>query len=156
MEKYKADTAKQIENLLAESDAFESKLQSVTSENDARWIGKLRNTEISSRLNSKTYNNGMDKEDAIYLTKRKIEDSKYILALDSEMNEKVYDKANPEMEAIIDGKNIGWDYVLDEFSLPYTQKNAQPTTTTKREVVVPSVASDDNGRYTPGHANYGK
>jgi hypothetical protein len=156
-EKYKADTAKQIENLLGEKDAFDSKLESVVSETNSKWIGRLKKEAVNSRLNSKTYNNGMDKEDAIYLINRKIEDSNFVLALDSELNEKVYDKINPEMEAIVDGKNVSWDSVLDLYSLPYTQKNAQPPVTPVREVTIPSVSTTSgDGRYIVGHPDYGK
>ena len=157
-EKYKTETAKQIADLLAEKEGFSGKLDSISSEKDAYWVGKLKHANINSRLMGNTYNNGMDKADAIYLTQRKIEDSNFILKYDENLQEKVYDKANPEMEAIVDGKSVDWNFVLDKYSQPYTAKNDQGTTEKPqvRQMTVASASSDEDGRYTPGHANYGK
>lgn len=157
-EKYKKETAKQIEDLLAEKETFTSKLESINSEKDTYWIGKLRNTEINSRLMSKTYNNGMDKADAVYLAQRKIEDSDFILKLDENLKEKVYDKSNPEMEAIVDGKSVDWNYVLDKYSQPYTAKNDQPPKPEQNRTITVPVESGANGegKYIPGHPDYGK
>lgn len=156
-EKYKADTSKQIENLLAEKDANDEKLDSIVSETNSKWIGRLRDTQINSILNGKTYNNGMEKEDAVYLTMKKIDASPYILALDSDLKEKVYDRDNPENEAIVDGKNISWGFVTDKYSEPYTQKNEQPPAPQTRQVQVPSTVADTgDGRFIVGHKDYGK
>lgn len=156
-EKYKADTAKQIEKLLGEKEEYESNLESVVSDVRKKFIGEIRNEKISSRLNGKTYNNGMDKKDAIFLTMRRVDESDYILALDENRVEKVYDKNNPEMEAIVDGKSIDWDYVLDHYSQTYTEKNTQTPTPQVREVRVPVQDNgQEDGRYISGHKDYGK
>ena len=73
------------------------------------------------------------------------------------LNQKVMDKANPEMAAIIEGADVSWSQVLDKYSDPYSQKNDQAQTPTKREVTVPaSTTSNSDGFYIPGHPNYGK
>jgi len=154
-EKYKSETAKQIEELKAQNESYESKISSVVSENNAKWREKLKATQLTSKLGSKSY--GIEKEDAIYLTMKKVEDSPYILALDEDLKERVYSKDDPDLEAVVDGKPVSWDYVLDKYSESYVKKNdqtiKQPKTTT---VAVPKSVNAGNvdGRYIVGHPDY--
>lgn len=156
-EKYKATTSKQIQDLLDEKAANEVNLSKTILENNTEWSNRLRDSKITSYLNSKSFDNRMDKEDNIYLITRKIQDSPYILTLDENLNEKVMSKEDPTMAAIIDGKNPTWSEILDKYSNSYSQKNEQKSEPQRREVKVPaSTSSDSDGFYTPGHKNYGK
>jgi len=155
-EKYKLETAKQIQLLKDKEDAHIVNLNKALTETNAEWSSKLKDSKITSYLNTKTFNNGMDKADAIYLIKRKIEDSKYLFQLDENLNGKVMSKEDPTMAAIIDGKTPTMEEILDTYSSSYTQKNEQPATPVKREVTVPSETSSGDGRFIVGHPDYGK
>ena len=157
-EAYKIQTSKQIKELLDKEEASDNRLNSTINELNIEHRSKLKNTMITSKLNGKSFDSGMSKEDAIFLTMRKIEGSDFLLQLDDNGNERVVKKDNPEMDAVVDGKSVTWDYVLDKHSSDYTKKNEQTTTTQRRDVVVPAstVASDEEGRYIVGHKDYGK
>ena len=153
--KFKAETAKQIESLKLENESFKTQLDSSISENDKKWRDKLKAEKLNSKLNGKSY--GIEKEDAIYLTSKKVEDSPFILALDENLKEKVYSKEDPEMEAVIDGKPVSWDYVLDKYSDSYIKKNDQDVEKPKSiQVSVPKSENrgDVDGRYIVGHPDY--
>ena len=87
-----------------------------------------------------------------------LEDSNLVLQLDENNNEIVIDKNNDNMAAVVDGKSVSWDFVLDKISEPYIKKNDQAAQPQKRDVVAPSQSgiSDEEGKYIPGHPNYGK
>ena len=156
-EAYKVNTAKQIAELLESEANFEDKLKIAVSEKNSEWNTRLQNTTITSKLNAKQFNDSMDREDAVYLTMKKVNDSPYILKLDENLNEKVYDKNNPENLAVIDGKDVTWDVVLDKYSYDYTKKNDQKPATTTRTVTAPvATESQVDGRYIVGHKDYGK
>ena len=152
---YKIQTSKQIEDLMKENSGWEDRMNSAINEKNGEWISKLKSSMINAKLNSKAFNDSIDKKDAVYLTMRRVEDSPFELRLDDELKETVYNKETG-MEAIVDGKNVTWDYVLDESSREYTVKNDQKPTP-PREVVVPTVtANAGEGKYIVGHADYGK
>lgn len=157
-EAYRTQTAKQIAELMDGNAKWEEKFKNAISENNSEWSNKLKNSMITSKLNAKSFNDSIGKEDAVYLTMKRVNDSPYILGLDENLQEKVYDRDNPDMEAIVDGKNIGWDYVLDKSSYEYTKKNDQQQAPAPKVVVAPAqtTISDEDGRYVVGHPNYGK
>jgi hypothetical protein len=157
-EAYKTETAKQINSLMEENAQWEDKLKSAVNEKNSEWSSKLKNSMITSKLNAKSFNDSIGKEDAVYLTMKKVNDSPYILGLDENLQEKVYNKENPEMEAIVDGKNVDWGFVLDKYSYDYTKKNDQQQAPAPKVVVAPAktTISDEDGRYIVGHPNYGK
>jgi hypothetical protein len=156
-EAYKIQTGKQIEDLLGFKENAENSLNSAINSNNIEWASKLKNTMISSRLNGKNFDGGMSKEDAIYLTMRKLEDSDFDLRLDENLQEKVFQKSNPDFEATVEGKNVSWDYVLDDLSKQYLKKNDQQQQQQTTVVNVPpttNAISNDEGYYIVGHPNY--
>ena len=157
-EAYKIKTSKQISELLAEKEGFEDKFKTAIDENNGQWNNRLQTATINSKLASKSFNDALSREDSIHLTMKNIDSSPYLLKLDANLNEKVYDRANPDNEAILDGKNVTWDNVVDIYSQPYTKKNDQnPNPTPVRTVIAPvATATTENGKYIVGHADYGK
>ena len=112
---------------------------------------------MNSILNGKQFNDSMKKQDAIFLTMRAIEESDYILSLDENLNQKVFQKNNPENIALIDGKEMTWENVIDEKSHDYTKKNDVPRQPAPARVVDAPVnaISDAEGKWINGHPNYG-
>ena len=156
-EAYKIQTTKQIEELLGFKESANDTLNSTLNQNNIDWAKKLKNTMITSKLNGKNFDGGMNKEDAIYLTMRKLEDSDFELRLDENLQEKVYKKSEPDFEATVDGKSVTWDYVLDTYSKDYQKKNEQVQQQAPTVVNVPNTGANDvDGRFISGHPDYNK
>lgn len=157
-EAYKIQTAKQIDELLKEKEGFEDRLLNTVNDTRSEWSSKLKTSMIESQLNSKSFNDSMSKEDSVFLTMRKLEKSPFELRLDSDLKQSVYNKETG-MEAVVDGKNIDWSYVIDDSSYEYTKKNAQAQTPEPPRIVnapVVNANASEDGRYIPGHVDYGK
>lgn len=157
-EAYKIQTATQIQELLGEKASFEEKLNASAKEINSEWAAKLQKSTLNSKLNSKQFNEGMSREDSILLTLNKIDNSPYILKLDENLQEKVYQKDNPENIAIADGVELTWDKVVDQYSYDYIKKNDQaPAQAQAPATVVTAPASSEvDGRYIVGHKDYNK
>ena len=156
-EAYKIQTAKQIEDFIAKEALFEEKLSDSLSDNNSVWSNRVKSEMINAKLSSKSFNDSMSREDSVFLINRKVENSDFELRLDDDLKQSVYSKKTG-MEAVIDGKNVDWDYVLDNLSYDYTKKNDQATTPPPaRQVTVPTVnATNEDGRYIVGHPDYNK
>jgi hypothetical protein len=159
-EAYKIQTAKEMKELLTFKENSIDSVNSAINTNNLEWSKKMKNTMITSKLNSKNFDGGMSQKDAVYLTMRGLEDSDFELRLDENLQEKVYQKSNPEFEATVEGKNVTWDFVLDELAKPYLKKNNQQQQQTTTVVNVPPASgsgiSNDEGYYIVGHPNYNK
>lgn len=156
-EAYKTTTAKQIKELLEGKAKFEDSLKDAVGANDAKWASRLQNATLKNKLNAKEFNGSIKREDAVLLTMNKVDNSPFLLKLDENLNQKVYDKANPENLALKDGVEMTWDDVLDDSSYEYTKKNEVPPTPPQPVVVdaqVSKTTSDEEGKWTPGHPNY--
>ena len=159
LEKLTLESGKAIDDLQLKLENSNKVMSEAVATKDLEWRRKFVNVKMDSILGSKQFSDGIGREDALYLIKRKIEDSNYQLNLDDNLDFKIYDKANPDTLAIKDGKPVTITDVLDEYSQPYTQKNNQGTSKPeKREVSVETEKkiSDEEGRYIVGHPNYGK
>ena len=159
-EAYKIQTAKQIQDLLSEKEKFDGGLETALAKNNSEWGARLQTATITSKLAGFKFNDSMKREDAIYLTMKNVEDSPYILKLDENLNQRVYQKDNPENLAVNNGEDMTWDQVLEKYSYDYTKKNeqTQPTTKPTQTITAPvnKTVSDEEGRWIVGHPNYGK
>jgi len=156
LEKLKIESGQEIDKLNNTIKEMTENKDSVISENDSKWRTRFVSEKIASKLNAKTYNNGMDKADAVYLIQRKMEDSNYLIQLDKDLKFEIRDKNDPETLAISEGKPVTIDSILDEYSQPYTAKNDQVKKPTTQTVTVKAGEDELDGKYIVGHKDYGK
>jgi hypothetical protein len=161
-ENYKKQTIKEIEEYKLKVAALETQSEKAVNEESSKWLNRLQEAKINEILSGKKFNSTLPADDLKYLIRNKLNSSPYLIKMDEDLTFKIFNRENPEAEAIKEGKNVTIDEVLNELSLPYIAKNNEAATTeesvkTKQTITVDTkTASDVDGRFIPGHPDYGK
>jgi len=150
--------AKQVSELQGIIEKSEEISNSKLSEVNSKWKNQFRDSKLNEILSGKTFDSNIPVDDIKILIKSKIAQSNYDIRLQDDLTFKVFDKNNPDVEAIIEGKTLKIDDIIGEFASVYTEKNQQTTETKpeKRVVEVATVENNSDGAWRPGHKDYGK
>jgi len=159
---YKKQTIKEIEELNLKLASFENNENKLVSEERNKWLNRLQDAKINEILGGKKFNSSIPTDDVKLLIKNKLNSGPYLIKMDEDLKFKVFDRQNPESEVVKEGKEFTIGQVLDEYSTPYIAVNGNTQTVennnkpTEKKVVTVQADNPVDGRFIPGHPDYGK
>lgn len=155
-EAYKKETIKQFEELKAAKENLEATLQEKIIARDSEWENRFKTSKVNEVLSGIKFDSSIPSDDLKLIINSKLNQSNYLIKM-QEGQFKVYKKDAPDSLALKDGKELQLEDVISEISKPYTAKNDQEGRQERRVVTVQTDAADNgDGRFIPGHKDYGK